>query len=100
MFRLFSYAALLGLGIAGCDCGTDPLIAADAGPGGPASDAGIVNPADRQVRTTVGPSAGGGTMTSDNFKVRLVIGAPAPVGQGNTADSTVKLGTGSAQHGQ
>ena len=100
MFRALSYAAMLSFALAGCDCGEDiPPADPDAGSIAGA-DGGVVGPGDRTVLTTVAQTGGGGTMTSDNFKVRLVIGAPAPVGQGSTTDTTVKLGTGSDQHGQ
>ncbi|HOX46031.1 MAG TPA: hypothetical protein PK668_20680 [Myxococcota bacterium] len=105
---------VLCTGLAGCDSGsTNPPV--DGGDGEDAMDGGEdgadgldggdeVDGADGADGTDGGPTAGGptrfsitsggGEAGSANFKVRLNVGAPQPMGTSTGAGSTVEVGPG------
>ena len=100
------------LAFTGCP-DADPITPApDAGPTGngndagtnPTADAGETNPDGGVVVQRLQPSnavtAGGGKGENANYKVRVLIGGPTAVGDGQNNTNKVKIGAGAAQHGQ
>ena len=82
-----------GSGVGGNDAGSNPNV-----------DAGGTNPDGGAVVQRLQPSnavtAGGGKGENTNYKVRLLIGGPTAVGEGQNNTNKVKIGAGAAQHGQ
>ena len=79
----------------GIDGGTDP---GDAGVtlDGDVPDGGFVS----SGQTTVEVTGGGGRAASTDYRARIIIGAPSPIGAGASADFRAVIGTGAAQAGQ
>lgn len=116
LFLLTCSFALIGL-IGGCpetdpptptpppDAG--PRVAPDSGPAvvpdagshedaGPAADAGPVDPPETSGGATRAVTSGGGSGSSENYKVRIQIGSPV-TGSGAAGSHKVNLGAGGAQ---
>ncbi len=104
----FALAAFAG-------CPDDPVApipeAGGGGGGGGGLDAGNAandggstqadsGPVVRRQQPTNSLTAGGGKGENANYKVRVLIGGPTAVGDGDNTNNTVKIGAGAAQHGQ
>jgi len=114
LFCLTTAVLLAASAMSGCSCG-EPVASRDAGPGdgggGPVdggpqdggpqdggpdggADAGPMPPGSGTTATF--HSAGGGTATSTEHRLRFSIGAPQPMGTSTSADGTLQAGPAAA----
>jgi hypothetical protein len=115
IFCLTTAVLLTASAMSGCSCG-EPVGSRDAGPGGGdggpvdggpvdggpqdggpdggGSDAGPMPPGSGTTGTF--QSAGGGTATSAEHRLRFSIGAPQPMGTSTSADGILQAGPAAA----